>query len=154
MQEDSRGNGLLRTLAFAVEASWPSYIHWTQICHMRNDLQAFGILLGTSVLQQQLLLGPCCCCLLLPACAVGAISAHFFRRGDAVCYFGSTTKVAKGVTPLQARVAHAHTHTRSVAAQPSQPSQPGLASPASLPTSETGTIEDLGRASGVPLLSS
>ena len=52
MQEDSGGEGLLRTLALAVEAIWPSYVHWKQICDMMIDLQPFEIILGTSVVER------------------------------------------------------------------------------------------------------
>ena len=52
MQEDSGGEGPLHTLALAVEAIWPSYVHWKQICDMMIDLQPFEIILGTSVVER------------------------------------------------------------------------------------------------------
>ena len=52
MQKDSGGEGPLRTLALAVEAIWPSYVHWKQICDMMIDLQPFEIILGTSVVER------------------------------------------------------------------------------------------------------
>ena len=44
-----RGGGLLRALALVVEAIWPSYAHWKQLCDMMSDLQPFEIILGGSV---------------------------------------------------------------------------------------------------------